>query len=130
MSSNGLINLPVYKKSLELRSMSRAIAICVARHPDLICLYKSESLRDQVADSLIKDTVLIPQQIALAANTSSIALRERSLHFVHIMTRNLASYCKGLEMEGVKEREYLDLLRRELKLFRKYLKSWHKSLGH
>jgi hypothetical protein len=130
MSSKRLIKLPVYRKALELQAMSQAIALCVARRPDVPALYASENLRDQVAGSLLTDSLLIPEQIALAMNTRSLAIREHSLHFIQVMTRNLASYCKGLEMDGVREKEYLDLLRQELRLFRHSFRNWRKSLGY
>jgi thioredoxin-related protein len=52
----------------------------------------------------------------------------KSVLFVHIMTRNILSYCNGLEKDGVKEKEYLNLLRREIKLFRILYKKWKRSL--
>ena len=129
MSSKGLKHLPVYKKAVELQAMSRAIALCAAGRDEVISLYKASSLRGQVAGSLLTDTGLIRKQIALAAGTSSLAIRQNSLHFINIMIRNLSSYCKGLEMDGMREREYLDLLREELASFRKSFKHWRKSLG-
>ena len=68
--------------------------------------------------------------LALAAGTSSLSIRQNSLQFVSIMIRNLGSYCKGLEMDGMREREYLELLRQELSSFRKSFKQWRKSLGN
>ena len=130
MSSKGLKQLPVYKKAVELQTMSRAIALCVAGREEVINLYKAKSLRGQVAGSLLTDTGLIRKQIALAAGTSSLSIRQNSLQFINIMIRNLSSYCKGLEMDGVREREYLDLLRQELVSFRKSFKHWRKSLGN
>ena len=130
MSSKGLKDLPVYKKAVELQSMSRAIAICAAGKEEILNLYKASSLRGQVAGSLLTDTALIRKQIALAAGTSSLSIRQNSLQFVSIMIRNLGSYCKGLEMDGMREREYLELLRQELQSFRKSFKQWRKSLGN
>jgi len=130
MSSKGLKDLPVYKKAVELQSMSRAIAICAAGKEEILNLYKASSLRGQVAGSLLTDTALIRKQIALAAGTSSLSIRQNSLQFVSIMIRNLGSYCKGLEMDGMREREYLELLRQELQSFRKSFRQWRKSLGN
>ena len=76
------------------------------------------------------DTALIRKEIMLAASTTSVSMRQNSLQLVQIMIRNLNSYCKGLEMDGVREREYLELLRQELKGFRRAFKQWRKSLGY
>ncbi|MEJ2585816.1 MAG: hypothetical protein P8Z38_12550 [Robiginitalea sp.] len=130
MSAKGLKDLPVYRKAVELQTMSRAIALCVGKREEIMNLCKVKSLRGEVAGSLLTDAALIRKQIALAAGTSSLSIRQNSLQFVSIMIRNLSSYCKGLEMDGMREREYLELLRQELSSFRKSFKHWRKSLGN
>jgi hypothetical protein len=129
MSSKGISKLPVYRKAIELQTMSQAIAFCVASRKDFLTLCSSDSLRDQVTHALLTDTGLIRKQIALAASTHSHHIRRGSLQFISVMIRNLNSYCRGLEMDGVRESEYLDLLQSELNSFRKSFKAWRKSLG-
>lgn len=129
MSSKRIDHLPVYRKALELQSMSRAIAFCVGGRKDMPDSRTSESLRGQVADALLTDAVLIRKQIALAASTPSLNIRRQSLQFISIMIRNLNSYCKGLERDSVRERDYIRLMQAELRSFRKSFKTWRKSLG-
>ena len=129
MSHKSLGNIPVYKKALDLCSMSREIASYVSYNKDLLKLYQSNSLRDHIADSLLTDAILIPQQIAQAESSRSLAVRIKSASFVNIMIRNIISYCNGLEKDGVKETEYLNLLRREIRSFRKSFKVWRKSIS-
>lgn len=121
--------MPVYRQAVALRTMSREIASYVTYNKDLLTLSHSNSLRDHIADSLLTDAILIPQHIARAENSSSLAIRQRSVHFINVMTRNLYTYCKGLEKDGVREREYLDLLRKEVKRFRQSFKKWRKSVS-
>lgn len=128
MSYQNLKNLPVYRQALELRTMSREIASFVTYNKDLLTLCKSNSLRDHIADSLLTDAILIPQQIARAEQTTSALIRQHAIHFINTMTQNLSSYCLGLEKDGVREREYLDLLRKELKSFRRAFKLWRRNL--
>jgi hypothetical protein len=108
--------------------MSRAIASYVTYNKDLLKLYKSNSLRDIIADSLLTDAILIPQQIARAENSTSAVVRMKSASFVNIMIHNIISYCNGLEHDGMKEKEYINLLRKELKSFQGSYKKWRKSL--
>lgn len=129
MSHNNLGSIPVYKKALNLCSMSREIASYVSYNKDLLKLYQSNSLRDDIADSLLTDAILIPQQIAQAESSGSLAVRIKSASFVNIMIRNISSYCNGLEHDGVKETEYLNLLRREIRSFRKSFKVWRKAIS-
>ena len=129
MSAKGIRDLHVYRKAMELQTMSRAISFCIGNRQDALHSSSSDSLRDQIADALLTDAVLIRKQIALAASTPSLNIRRQSLQFISIMIRNLNSYCKGLEMDNVREREYVHLMQKELRHFRKSFKTWRKSLS-
>ncbi|WP_394970569.1 hypothetical protein [uncultured Croceitalea sp.] len=120
--------LPIYQKSLEIRDISSAMASYFSNDSTLFKLKKTASLRENIARSLFTDSNLISQQIQQAATSSSYETRMQSVSFINIITRNLASYCNGLDYDGVKEKEYVNLLRRELKSFRKSFKQWRKSL--
>ena len=128
MSNKNLSTVPVYRKSLDLCKLSREIAAYVTYNKDLLRLYQSDSHRDIIADSLLTDAILIPQKIAQAEYSKSHTARMKSVMFINIMTRNILSYCNGLEKDGVKEKEYLNLLRKELKSFRRSFKKWRRSL--
>ena len=129
MASQNFKSIPVYRKALDLCAISREIASFVTYNKDLLKLYQSNSLRDNIADSLLTDAILIPQQIAQAETSDSQAVRMKSARFINIIIRNITSYCNGLEKDGVKEKEYLNLLRKEIKSFRKTFRVWRKSLG-
>ncbi|WP_372974074.1 hypothetical protein [Muriicola sp.] len=128
MSQNHLGSLPIYRKALELCTLSQELASFVTYNKNLLTLYQSDSHRDHIADSLITDAVLIPQQIARAETSASMGDRMKSATFIGIMLRNINSYCNGLEKDGLREKEYLNLLRREIRLFRRSFKKWRKSL--
>ncbi len=96
----------------------------------MLTLYQSQSLRDHIADSLLTDAVLIPQQIARAETSDSISDRMKSATFIGIMIRNISAYINGLEQDGVREKEYLHLLRREIRIFRRSFKKWRRSIAH
>jgi len=128
MSHQNLGSLPVYQKALELCTLSRELASFVTCNKNMLTLYQSQSLRDHVADSLITDAVLIPQQIARAETSDSVSDRMKSATFIGIIIRNISSYCNGLEQDGVREKEYLHLLRKEIRIFRRSFKKWRKSI--
>ncbi len=128
MSVKNLGTIPVYKKALDLCNMSREIASYVSYNKDLLKLYKSNSLRDNIADSLLTDAIIIPQKIAQAEHSNSNYVRAKNVLLINIMTRNILSYCKGLEMDGLKEKEYINLLRKEIKSFRILYKVWKRSI--
>ena len=127
MSHKNLKTVPIYRKALKLCIMSREIASYVSFNKDLLKLYKSHSLRDIIAEALLTDTILIPKQIAEVEYSDSQSVRLKNLTYINIMIRNINSYCTGLEKDGVREKEYLNLLRMEIKGFRKSFKEWRKT---
>ena len=118
MPYKNLSTIPIYRKSLDLLQMSREIASYLSynRH------------RDIMVDSLLTDSILIPQQIEAAERSECYAARMRSATFINVIIRNISSYCTGLEKDGVKEKEYLNLLRSEIKSFRRLYKVWRRSI--
>ena len=129
MSNKNLQQIPIYKKAMNLCFMSREIASYVSLNKDLLKLYESNSLRDSIANSLLTDAILIPQKIVAAEFSKSSSERMQSIYFINIMIRNINSYCLGLEKDGVKETEYLNLLRSEIRSFRKHYKKWKISMN-
>lgn len=124
MSYSNLGAIPVYKKALELREISRALGSCIAFNKDFVKLCTSNSLRDNIIDLLITDSTTIPEQIAQAEKSMSYAQQLKSVNLITIMLRNISSYCTGLEKDGVQEKDYLNLLRTELINFRETFKKW------
>ncbi len=128
MPYKNLSKIPIYRKSLDLLMISREIASYLSYNKDLLKLYQSNSLRDIMVDSLLTDSILISQQIAEAERSESHAVRMRSATFINVIIRNINSYCIGLEKDGVKEKEYLNLLKSEVKSFRRMYKVWRRSM--
>ena len=128
MERNSLDSLSVYRRSLALRDMSEAVASYFSYNREILSLRKIDCFRDDITQSLMTDALLITKEVGQAALSNSHSVRMKSLTFVNIMTRNILAYCNGLERDGVKEKEYLNLLRREIKTFRISFKKWRKSL--
>lgn len=127
MENKGFDALPVYKNSLVLRDLSDALGHYFSLEQNPFSS-RSMGLRADIAESLITDASLLPLTIEETYKSKSINYRLKNATFINIITRNIISYCNGLEKDGVKEKEYLQLLRRELKTFRKSFKQWRKSL--
>lgn len=127
MSRGSVHSLPIYRKSLDLYDLSKAIASYFSYNKDLFSLKDSSSFRDNLSESLLTDASMITKEIEVAVTSSSYSTKMKSLTFINIMTRNILAYCNGLERDGVKEKEYLNLLRGEIKIFRRSFKNWRKS---
>jgi len=117
----------VYQRSLAVCDLSNAVAQYFSDEKDLFNLKKTSGLRNIIAHSIVNDASLIPLTIKKMGTSTSYHLQRRNLAFVNTITKNILSYCNGLEHDGVREREYLGLLRKEVKSFRKYFKQWRRS---
>ncbi len=127
MESASFDSNKIYDKSLAIRDLSEAIAAYFSTNRDFFALKRYGSFRDDISKSLVTDASLITKQIRFASSSNSYSARMKSLAFINIMTQNILAYCNGLEKDGVKEKEYLNLLRREIKSFRISFKKWRKS---
>ena len=129
MSYADFSSLPVYRKALELYQMSQEIASYVSLRSNLIQQYRISSHRDEIAHSLVIDAKLITKKIVLAQRTSCRKERLKIAVYISIISRNISAYCKGLEQDGVREVEYINLLRQELNGFRSSFKQWRSSIA-
>ena len=127
MESASFDSQKMYSKSLALQDLSEAIGTYFSSSRDVFVLKRYASFRDDISKSIITDAALITKQIRVASSSSSYSARMKSLAFINIMTQNILAYCNGLEKDGVKEKEYLNLLRREIRSFRNSFKTWRKS---
>lgn len=128
MDNRNFTALPVYQKSLVVKNLSDAIANYFSYDSDFFVLNEKSSLRSDIARALLTDASLISATLVKASSSKSRSVRTKNIVFINIITRNILSYCNGLEKDGVKEKEYLNLLRKEIKTFRAYFKQWRKSL--
>lgn len=127
MEGSSLNSHKIYHKSLALRELSEAIAGYFSYNRDFFSRRRHGSFRDDISKSLVTDATLITQEIQYVVSSKSNSVRMRSLSFIQIMTQNILAYCNGLEKDGVKEKEYLNLLRKEIKTFRSSFKKWRRS---
>ena len=130
MERSSLHSLGVYRKSLALRDLSEAVGLYFTYNKDRLSLREIDNFRNDISNSLMTDASLITKEVELAALSNSYSVRMKSLTFINIMTRNILAYCNGLERDGVKEKEYLNLLRKEIKTFRSSFKKWRKSFNN
>ncbi len=125
MSYKNLGSVPVYQKAQSLYELSRHLASYISFNKDLVKLYHSNSLRDSIANSILTDCRLIASNVTEALSSTSHKDRVQNATYINVMIRNLNSYCTGLEKDGLKEKEYVTLMRKEVKSFRSAFKKWN-----
>ena len=128
MKSRNYVSLPVYQRSLALKDLSTAVASYFSYDGDLFVLPKKSGLRNEIANALFTDASLISKNLVEAATASSKKIRNKNITYINIKPRNILANCNGMEKEGVKEKEYVQLLRKDIRSFRADFKQWRKSL--
>lgn len=118
----------VLRQSFVVCDMSTAVSAYFVSEPVSANKTRFLPLRHEIAISMVNDAALLPKSITKALGSNSKEKRLKELRLINIRLRNLLSYCNGLEKDGVKEKEYVHLLRKEINSFRKSFKAWRTSL--
>lgn len=108
-------DMPIYKKAMEIAELVRHI---VDLAPE-----GHEMLKEQVG-WMIGDAHTIPVKIAGAEGADLYDIRMENAAIIRKAAREVITGLRGLEMFGFHEKEYFDLLRREMEEFRLLFVDW------
>ncbi len=124
MKKNSNLSHPLYLHALALGDLSQAVARYVEYKYETLNSSGFIHLQAEIAEAIRNDSQLIQQSTAEITGPESQSRMAANLRYLRTLGKNLLSYCNGLEFHGLKEREYVQLLRREVKLYRRALKHW------
>lgn len=116
--------LPAYRKALEIFRISRAVAAFFSEDKNVLEMQVSTNPQHQVAGLLIDESLQLAPGIASAACAPNPASRLERIQKLKRAAKNIRQQCKNLEFSGVKEIEFLGLLRKEIHQFEKMLSDW------
>lgn len=121
-----LLNLPIYRKSQEIASLSQRISKYLRY--DLSVL-KQDGSEDKdiyfTGDIIQQSQSLGPEIIKAEMNADQKYAHAKSLDWI---TLRLNKTLKRLERSGSNGKDFIPLLRKELKHFRKLQRSWMLNL--
>lgn len=124
MESQNFTQSPVYKKALDIFQVSRGIACAISEKRHVLEMGYSTNENDQVAGTLVSTSLkLFPELAAIqnATNRKNIIKRAQRIRG---SARQLLSNCKLIEKQGLKEKEFLSLLRMEINHFDQLFGEW------
>jgi hypothetical protein len=123
-----LLDLPIYKKALEIFSLSRRISSYL--NYDLAPL-KVDGTEDKhiyfSGDIVMQSESLVPEIIKAEVEQFSDK-KYQHIETVNRLTNLLDKNCKRLEKSNSNGKEFLPILRQELKKFRKLQRHWMLTL--
>lgn len=125
---NNLHYSPLYQKALEIFRLSRSIAHCFI--DDLAYLQKNgkEDPTIYFTGDIIQQSNSLAPEILKAERQTYSEDKHRYAASVNRLTNRLYRNCERLEKSTSSGKDFLPILRRELKLFRKLQRTWMLTL--
>ncbi|MGB8705408.1 MAG: hypothetical protein WCD31_10295 [Gillisia sp.] len=124
MATAHFTNLPVYLKALEVFKISRAISYCVGDSENILRLGHSNNRNSRFAQDIVMDSLALAPQLALLQNTDSPSRRLSHIKKIKKAAKNILFKCRKLEIQNLKEREFLVILTAEIQQFEKLFSEW------
>ena len=121
-------NLPVYNKALEIFKVSRAIACSITNNKNILEMGFSENFNHQFAGEIVSDSLQLAPGLATVHCTSNPSLRLRRAKQIRKAINRILSGCKKLEFDGVREKEFITILRSEIHQFDHLFSEWFYKL--
>lgn len=120
--------LPIFKKAMEIEKLVDYIVESV-ENTDFYFKnkYESEMIKNNI-EYLKQNAMIIPAKIAGASAEDMLYdIKMENAAIIRKAARELITDVRGIQMHGFKEVEYLDLLRKEVELFRILFAEWVKT---
>ncbi|SKB65822.1 hypothetical protein SAMN05660776_2330 [Salegentibacter holothuriorum] len=119
---------PVYHKALEIFKLSRAMAIHFTQDKHVLEMSISACPKDRYAGDLVNESLLLAPGVASVATAKNYSSRLERVRNIRKASKSLKLLCKNLEFSGVRESEFLILLKKEIHLFDKMIADWTQQL--
>lgn len=127
--SSQLLDLPIYRKALEIRMLSVSISHYLQ---DDLCKLRDDGSEDQdiyfSGDIVQQSSALAPEILNAEKNRYHSLKKYYHTDALHRLTKLLYKNSKRLERSDSTGVDYLKILQRELKVFRALQKKWMLTL--
>ena len=120
--------LVIYKKSLDIFKLSRRVAAYITDDKDLVSMYKSGSLSDNYADNLVMNAYRLVPKIVETETQNTMSLKLKYAKSLQYFIERIYQDCLKLESIKIQGKDYVQLLRKELKKLRKIHVNYVNSL--
>ena len=123
-----LSDLPIYKQAMQIFVLSRSISTYLSQ--DLSYLYEDgqEDKNIYFSGDIVQQSVSLAPEIINAELQRHSDKKHKHAASVRRLTNRLYRNCKRLETCNSNGKDYLPLLRRELKKFRQLQNTWMLTL--
>ncbi len=123
-----LSELPIYKKAMDIIMLSRSISTYINHDLSYLNDDGSEDSNIYFTGDIIQQSSNLAPEIINAERERFSDKKHKHIASLDRLTSQLYSNCKRLERSKSNGRDYLPILRGELKKFRKLQRSWMMTL--
>ena len=123
-----LSDLPIYKKALQIFDLSRNISTYL--NQDLAVLKEdgSEDVNIYFSGDIVQHSVSLGPEIINAEMERAAEKKLKHVASLRKLTNRLYSHCKRLEKCNSNGKDYIPILRKEIRTFKKLQNSWMLTL--
>lgn len=123
-----LSDLPVYKKAIDIIMLSRSISTYLNQDLAYLNADGSEDTHIYFSGDIVQQSTNLAPEIINAERERYSDKKHKHLESLDQLTNRLYTNCKRLERSNSNGRDYLPMLRYELRKFRKLQRSWMMTL--
>lgn len=116
----------IVRKASELDMLSHALSSCTTYDFSLLSSYKYWSLTHIISHALVNDTKHLSNALKELSFIKCKKERYATLRRIQIITKNIYSYCIGLEYHSKINRDYIGVFKNELNIFSRSFQKWAK----
>jgi hypothetical protein len=123
-----LSDLPIYRKAMEIIMISRNISTYITQDLSYLNADGTEDNNIYFSGDIVQQSTNLAPEIINAERERYSDKKHKHLESLDLLTDRLYTNCKRLEDSNSNGRDYLPMLRYELRKFRKLQRSWMMTL--
>lgn len=123
-----LNKLIIYQKSIAIFKLSRHVASYITDDKDIMSMYRSGRKSDNYADNLVMNAFRLVPKIVETETQENPRLKLKYAKSLRYFIDRLYHNCLQLENTKIQGKDFVIMLRKELKILRKIHRRYVKSL--
>ena len=123
-----LSDLPIYKKAMDIIMLSRSISTYLNQDLAYLNADGTEDNNIYFSGDIVQQSTNLAPEIINAERERFSDKKHKHLESINLLTHRLFNNCERLEHSNSNGRDYLPILRHELRKFRKLQRSWMMTL--
>ncbi len=116
--------LPLYKKAIDIYTLSRKTTAFLTKNRPLHQLYTSTDKTEVMLEEMVINALTVPPKIAVAQTTNNTKLRIESIQSIIPHIEKIRENCIQLRKLSRQNQEHTNLLSLELSKFKKMYRQW------